>query len=154
MEHMTGMALSNPTIGGVDINMAWSEVEPQQGVLNFAPLDAEMRDWAQAGKQFILIVRYANEETFRLTIRRPIFNSKQSRASQTHGSFKGIFKQPPSWVPAPSSGTRTMQPIPITSPSLCDGSKWSIRNLIETGLIDSDFKCCSWPLPSCRGMLL
>src|SRR5947209_11388582 len=57
------MALSNPTIGGVDINIAWSEMEPQQGVLNFAPLDAEMRDWAQAGKQFILIVRYANEET-------------------------------------------------------------------------------------------
>ena len=56
-------ALSNPTIGGVDINIAWSEVEPQQGTLSFAPLDAEMRDWAQAGKQFILIVRYANEDT-------------------------------------------------------------------------------------------
>jgi hypothetical protein len=52
------MALSDPTIGGVDINMAWSEVEPQQGVLNLAPLDAEMRDWAQAGKQFILDVAY------------------------------------------------------------------------------------------------
>ena len=56
-------ALSNPSIGGVDINLAWSEWNRQQGKLNFAPLDAEMRDWAQAGKQFILIVRYANEVT-------------------------------------------------------------------------------------------
>lgn len=57
-------ALSNPNIGGVDLNLNWSHVEPHQGVFNFAPLDKEIAAWAQAGKKIVLVVRYANESDF------------------------------------------------------------------------------------------
>lgn len=53
--------LTNPTIGAVDINMNWSEVEPQQNSFNWAPADQEMADWSSHGKKFTLILRYVHE---------------------------------------------------------------------------------------------
>ena len=55
-------ALTNPTIGGVDINLNWVAVEPQQGKFQFGPLDKEIADWASHGKKYTLIVRYVSEE--------------------------------------------------------------------------------------------
>ena len=55
-------ALNNPTIGGVDINLNWIAVEPQQGNFQFGPLDKEIADWASHGKKYTLIVRYVSEE--------------------------------------------------------------------------------------------
>jgi hypothetical protein len=54
-------ALQNPNVGGVDINMTWSDVEPQRGVYNFGPLDATMAAWGNLHKKFTLIIRYAIE---------------------------------------------------------------------------------------------
>lgn len=54
-------ALNNANIGAVDINMNWAQIEPQQGIFNFAPADREAMAWAAKGKSFNLIVRYINE---------------------------------------------------------------------------------------------
>jgi hypothetical protein len=54
-------ALNNANIGAVDINMNWAQIEPQQGIFNFAPADREAAAWAAKGKSFNLIVRYINE---------------------------------------------------------------------------------------------
>ncbi len=54
-------ALNNANIGAVDINMNWAQIEPQQGIFNFAPADREAAAWAAQGKSFNLIVRYINE---------------------------------------------------------------------------------------------
>jgi hypothetical protein len=54
-------ALANPNVQGIDINLNWNLVEPQEGQINFAPLDAEMAAWAQAGKKVVLVLRFANE---------------------------------------------------------------------------------------------
>jgi hypothetical protein len=54
-------ALNNANIGAVDINMNWAQIEPQQGIFNFAPADQEAAAWASKGKSFNLIVRYINE---------------------------------------------------------------------------------------------
>ncbi len=54
-------ALANPNVGAVDISMNWSQVEPQQGIFNFAPADKVMADWSNAGKKFTLIIRYIKE---------------------------------------------------------------------------------------------
>jgi len=43
--------------------MNWVDVEPQQGVFNWAPADNEAAAWAAAGKRFTLIVKYINEGT-------------------------------------------------------------------------------------------
>ncbi len=51
-------ALNNLGINGIDINMNWVDVEPQQGVYNFGPIDQEITTWVQAGKEFTLVVRY------------------------------------------------------------------------------------------------
>ena len=53
--------LANPNIGAVDISLNWSQVEPQQGVFNFAPADKVMADWSIQGKKFTLIIRYIKE---------------------------------------------------------------------------------------------
>ncbi|HEV7235916.1 MAG TPA: hypothetical protein VGN15_07035, partial [Ktedonobacteraceae bacterium] len=53
--------LTNPNISAVDINMNWSDVEPQQGAFNWAPADQEMADWSSHGKKFTLIIRYVHE---------------------------------------------------------------------------------------------
>lgn len=53
--------LTNPNINAVDINMNWSDVEPQQGTFNWAPADQEMADWSSHGKKFTLIIRYVHE---------------------------------------------------------------------------------------------
>ena len=53
--------LTNPNISAVDINMNWSDVEPQQGIFNWAPADQEMADWSSHGKKFTLIIRYVHE---------------------------------------------------------------------------------------------
>ena len=52
-------ALQNPIVGGVDINMNWIDVEPQQGVYNFGPLDSVITAWGNLHKKFTLIIRYA-----------------------------------------------------------------------------------------------
>jgi hypothetical protein len=57
----TPAALNNPNIGAVDINLNWIDVEPQQGVFNWAPADKVAADWAAQGKQYNLIVRYIAE---------------------------------------------------------------------------------------------
>lgn len=54
-------ALANPNIGGIDISMNWSQVEPQQGQFNWAPADKVMSDWSAHGKKFTLIIRYVRE---------------------------------------------------------------------------------------------
>src|SRR5579875_2384526 len=54
-------ALANPNVGGVDIMMDWSAVEVQKGVYNFAPADAEAAAWSNAGKSFVIVIRYTNE---------------------------------------------------------------------------------------------
>lgn len=54
-------ALNNANIGAVDINMNWAQIEPQQGIFNFAPADQEAAAWAAKGKSYNLIVRYINE---------------------------------------------------------------------------------------------
>ena len=54
-------ALTNPNVGGVDINLDWQLVEPQQGVFRWAPLDSEMAAWGGAGKKLVFIVRYLEE---------------------------------------------------------------------------------------------
>ena len=54
-------ALTNPTISAVDINLNWINVEPGQGVFNWAPADQEMAAWVAHGKKFTLIVRYIKE---------------------------------------------------------------------------------------------
>ena len=56
-------ALANPNVAAIDINMNWVDVEPQQGVFNWAPADNEAAAWAAAGKRFTLIVKYINEGT-------------------------------------------------------------------------------------------
>jgi hypothetical protein len=53
--------LTNPNISGVDVVMDWTDVEPQQGVLNSAPADNEIAAWAKAGKKFTVIIRYIRE---------------------------------------------------------------------------------------------
>ena len=53
--------MDNANIGAVDINMNWAQIEPQQGIFNFAPADREAGAWAAEGKSFNLIVRYINE---------------------------------------------------------------------------------------------
>ena len=54
-------ALANPNVGAVDISMNWAQVEPQQGVFNWAPADKVMADWSAQGKKFTIVVRYINE---------------------------------------------------------------------------------------------
>ena len=56
-------ALANPHVGAVAINMNWVDVEPQQGVFNWAPADHEVAAWVATGKRFTLIVRYIKEGT-------------------------------------------------------------------------------------------
>ena len=54
-------ALTNPNVGAVDINMNWVNVEPQEGVFNWQPVDNEVAAWAEQGKKFVLIIRYIKE---------------------------------------------------------------------------------------------
>lgn len=60
-------ALTDPRIGAVDINMNWNAVEPTpptNGVHHYVwgPADAEVQDWAAAGKKVVLVVRYAADQ--------------------------------------------------------------------------------------------
>lgn len=54
-------ALSNPSIGAVDINLNWYDVEPQPGVFNFAPADQEVAAWVNQGKKVTLELRFQHE---------------------------------------------------------------------------------------------
>jgi hypothetical protein len=50
--------LTNPNVGAVDIIMNWVDVETQQGVFNWTPMDNVMSAWAQHGKKFTIVARY------------------------------------------------------------------------------------------------
>lgn len=54
-------SLRNPNVTGVDIIMNWNDVEPQQGVFNWAPADKVMADWSNQGKKFVIVVRYTHK---------------------------------------------------------------------------------------------
>jgi hypothetical protein len=54
-------ALTDPTIGAVDINLNWYQVEPQSGAFNFAPADQEVAAWAADGKKVTLELRFQHE---------------------------------------------------------------------------------------------
>jgi hypothetical protein len=54
-------ALANPAVGAVAIPLDWASIEPRSGQLRFATLDQTAAAWTAQGKNFILIVRFANE---------------------------------------------------------------------------------------------
>jgi hypothetical protein len=54
-------ALSDSHIGGVVINMNWSNVETTRGNYKWAPLNNELAAWSNAGKRVVVVVRFANE---------------------------------------------------------------------------------------------
>lgn len=47
---------SNPNIAGTYLGYAWSQLEPQQGVFNWAQLDNDMQPWLANNKKVILRV--------------------------------------------------------------------------------------------------
>jgi hypothetical protein len=55
-------ALKSTTIGAVDVNLNWYEVEPESGTFDFAPADKEVAAWASRGKEVTLELRFQHEE--------------------------------------------------------------------------------------------
>ncbi|GEM_PF-3528947 len=51
-------ALANPNVGTLVVQLDWADVEPQPGVFNFAPADAEVQAAIAQGKQVALLLRF------------------------------------------------------------------------------------------------